>query len=769
MTFHNPYHFIPSSPGGSLRDMDAKVFGEGPCGHVTHERYVTSGTGADEQSEPCFSGRLLCRLTTESATVVGGEHIPGGRDAYTQVIPFMTAEEEPAIPDSSLRGLLASLAEAASNSTLRVLENERLSVRRPVQEALPYLGMIVHSAGQTDYSLRPLALGHYPVGTNAAGVPRLSALDRALFPDALLRSYVPMRVYLNRYQTTAANQPAEVEVVPRTFLADPRLTASPGDNRQFWYMRLEPSLTCVNGSIEGQGLHRSSDRTQTYYTVTAREGLGNPIDATEYEQLKQTNPTEAARYTRGLLRVLGIAGRAREIPATKKHELFVPYPEGAEDMLSVFDATAAVQVFHALADQRTSTDDSLPFHLQGSQQRVTIVQHKKPKPCVRLRDGDLVFFRATQIQGTVQIDEVAISAIWRRVVDGTTHEFFSQIDPELLPMHPARKKISLAEQLFGFVEDGKKGRTLAGRVRFSTALPAPGQENPWLPSVPLKILASPKPPSPALYFRHQPQTAGNGPIRKQTLNKAEHWPQGRKHYLHSQAQPVSDDAQAPPWKTQHPQELKNQKAQVTPLRSGLRFYFHIDCDNLSATELGLLLYCLQPSDTFRHKLGMGKPIGLGRVRLEPVGWFAVNRGERYRAKDIFAVHRYASYWLATAANEQGGGPADDEWKARYGREAECLEQGRENKPLPENWAKQLRDAVAGQVQQRFPDIQRAITRLGEPQHLQAPVHYPQVDEPGVDLERKLFKWFVQNEKTGQQYLKPITEGTSDIDQLDRNP
>ena len=40
----------------------------------------------------------------------------------------------------------------------------------------------------------------------------------------------------------------------------------------------------------------------------------------------------------------------------------------------------------------------------------------------------------------------------------------------------------------------------------------------------------------------------------------------------------------------------------------------VDFDNLSPRELGLLLYALKPAEGFRHKLGMGKPIGLGGVR-----------------------------------------------------------------------------------------------------------------------------------------------------------
>ena len=46
--------------------------------------------------------------------------------------------------------------------------------------------------------------------------------------------------------------------------------------------------------------------------------------------------------------------------------------------------------------------------------------------------------------------------------------------------------------------------------------------------------------------------------------------------------------------------------------ANLVFIFRIRFDNLSRRELSLLLYSLRPAELFRHKLGMGKSIGLAR-------------------------------------------------------------------------------------------------------------------------------------------------------------
>ena len=212
-----------------------------------------------------------------------------------------------------------------------------------------------------------------------------------------------------------------------------------------------------------------------------------------------------------------------------------------------------------------------------------------------------------------KVTEISYSAIWRgRVEDSTTKKaattfsFFRQIDPELLPFNPDRRKISVAEQVLGFVEERKPekdkktgepgGLALASRIRFSDALLAEGETNVLDREVRLKILGSPKQPCPVMYFK--PQTGQGGYIAKRSLNPAQHMPQGRKWYLHAKGS--ADDR---PWETKHPQESQNQKNLVRPIRGGKQFFFHVDFDNLSDEELGLLRYALEPDGKFHHKVG----------------------------------------------------------------------------------------------------------------------------------------------------------------------
>ena len=55
---------------------------------------------------------------------------------------------------------------------------------------------------------------------------------------------------------------------------------------------------------------------------------------------------------------------------------------------------------------------------------------------------------------------------------------------------------------------------------------------------------------------------------------------------------------------------------IEPLAKGNRFRFQIIFENLAKWELGHLLYCLELEQGMAHRLGMGKPLGLGSVTIQ---------------------------------------------------------------------------------------------------------------------------------------------------------
>lgn len=735
--FHNPYHFVPSKGGSRAEDLSVEAFDSRVPGHVTHDRYVSQDSGGG----PAYSGRMMYRVVTEDPVVVGSrreEIKEGPYKGVFEVSPFKL-DGRSALPSSSLRGLFASVAEAASNSALRVLTRAQYSRRSEMREDnLPALGMIVKeedSHGRLRYRLRPLALPHLPWDRDRE-CAQVAGGYRQLFTHTTPHVY--LKVYVDGYRPTADR--SAVELVPGSFLHRVNPKSFSADNREYWYLQLRGSCQIEGTTVPVQHPHVNRGQLLGQQAATGAQ----PIPESQYLQLPDE---DKAKYTRGILRVLGINGREKEIPTTKKHEIFIPFPPEMEKA-PTFDADAAVDRFHRLADERTRRDKEKPFYLKGQ-----LRTEDPDMPKVRLRDGDIVCFTADP---GGRISDVAISSIWRKSIPADspadTFEYFRRLSPELLPFSPSRRQLTIAEQLFGFVEQGleadtsrRQARALAGRVRISFGLLESDVPDAYQPQVVLKILDSPKPPYPSFYFRSQ----GNQQryIAKANLNPANARPQGRKFYLHR----FRDDHA--PWVTKDATERPEQKSLVTPLKAGLAFYAHVDFDNLSRRELGLLCYALQPSNTYRHKLGMGKALGLGRVWVQPVALLFIDRRSRYTQEFIFdeGTHRYDGAWVGPDA------PPASNWPGRYQREArEAGIVGQGTWPdfvsLRDEWANNCMD----------PEIRRALELLGDPAKVVARVRTPQVS--GFDEEQETFKWFVENKN---QILRPLNANSTSLPTLEQ--
>jgi len=355
---------------------------------------------------------------------------------------------------------------------------------------------------------------------------------------------------------------------------------------------------------------------------------------------------------------------------------------------------------------------------------------------------------ALRVLGDHEFDRRAYPARGRQPIPGSVHDSVATVSPELPPFHPGRRRLTLAERLFGVVEsrkgEGKESaRALAGRVRFAHALAAGDEpEGGWYgEEVLLKILASPKPPCPPFYFgQHQP------PLTKNHLDLRRHAPQGRKVYLHHRKEDV--DAGGHATRVTGREHLR---MRVRPLREGIDFLFHIDYENLTPEELGHLLYALRPTDRFRHKLGLGKPLGLGRVRIDRLLLGHRDRSGGLRAEALFAP----AYRWAEVATERGEWPPlTGDLARRYRHELAATEATPGGDPEPTALA-ELSSAVRGRIPER---VRHAIEQVGDPGEVRAEVSYPRLSTQRGEGEH--FRWFVENDRAGpsRRRLEPLEPG-----------
>lgn len=340
---------------------------------------------------------------------------------------------------------------------------------------------------------------------------------------------------------------------------------------------------------------------------------------------------------------------------------------------------------------------------------------------------------------------------------GNVFDYVEAISPELAPLTwgDRRSQLSLAEQLFGAVEEvpekGQAGNiavfALASRIRIANGLPfREGAIRQADNAVITPILDSPKGRYGSFYFR--PDDNINGAhIPKLSLNSQRHVSQGRKVYLHRHELHSKD------WQTADPRDRANQKTRVKPLTGG-DFVFHIDFDNLTELELGALCYAIEPNKAFHHKLGMGKPLGMGKVKVRPIGLFLVDRLRRYSLaadRGDLPDSRYHQVWTAGSASVP----------ARYATEFGAVTAQAGSSPAapsPETLRASFQAAALEQCK-GLAGVWGAIEFLGNPGLLptaeHAPVQYPPAFKSQGE-EGKGYEWFSKNEERSKQFLQPLT-------------
>ncbi|MBI1296921.1 TIGR03986 family CRISPR-associated RAMP protein [bacterium] len=229
--------------------------------------------------------------------------------------------------------------------------------------------------------------------------------------------------------------------------------------------------------------------------------------------------------------------------------------------------------------------------------------------------------------------------------------------------------LDLAEAIFGCVEDGNHvSKTCAGRVYVSDAQLSADQtdESIWLTatSITPKILSGPKPTTFQHYLTQQTPDATPAGYTKDRQPKTEIRLQsyadrpgidtvirGHKLYWHKGGVNVEEIQESAETLEKLAKVDDKQHTRIKPVNAGVRFEFQIAFENLSEVELGALLWVLMlPGDSnkeYRHHVGMGKPLGMGTVKLEPELHLS-QRVQRYA--ELFQQDDWhKASWVATSA------------------------------------------------------------------------------------------------------------------------
>ncbi|MBF0471643.1 MAG: hypothetical protein HQL48_09750, partial [Gammaproteobacteria bacterium] len=197
----------------------------------------------------------------------------------------------------------------------------------------------------------------------------------------------------------------------------------------------------------------------------------------------------------------------------------------------------------------------------------------------------------------------------------------------------------------------------------------------------------------------------------------------------------------------------NMKIRCRPIAENQQFFFHIDFDNLTSDELYLLLKSIEPDPAgkSRHRLGLGKPLGLGSVSLSVMMLSLTDRKSRYQDKlfseeggrENFSSSHWGKWKESQAVRNRYPELVKSSEDTHYDRWEEISD-------LSQPTVSRLvdRDALRQWLQGTNPDNIKNNTLITYP------VTTDQIKQKNI--EENLFKWFTENDKSKKYSLGKLT-------------
>jgi CRISPR-associated protein (TIGR03986 family) len=704
--FHNPYNFIPAPPrvtSGPLADAR-------PCGH---ERYH-----ADR-----YTGTIGVRLTTVTPLLLADAALAETDQKDHRTLPQRLGHDgRPFIPPTSIKGMLRTAFEAVTNARFGIFagHDERVAYRAAAQEGLALVpaivenGMITLQRGTTDV----LPPGNRPEPgrvQHAAWLPRYNrevGLDPLPYRDGTVPAHgdlvwcwaVRKRHRSNRFDFWGVIEIArsEADLGPQ-----PRRDAE---------VRKFNGWVCITNQNIG---NKHDERVFFEHGLPAvKIPLSDSVKQGWWELVRNYQSIHeddlAARRKQGQ-RGEDFLGREPGRTAWSRHV----YEKGAENL-----------------DGRTTLCHAL----------------------VRKEGGQFI-----------------VEALYPVMI---SRKLYDQSPLELLEasgnLTPARSidELSPADRVFGWVSQSSDETTdgvhaYRGNLRIGpvTCHSADAVEEFAPPGLPLAILGQPKPQQARFYVAaNRDGGAQDNGLGKEEAGYGDGKAlRGRKVYPHHRhlprdhwRNPLEDrtgaHVDAVFQEYRRPNGPKgnrdNQNRSITSwVRPGAVFTFDIHVTNLSAEELGALLWLLQLStepQAAHFRLGGGKPLGLGSVKIEVQSAGATASCQIQNGRAVGDSYRVLGH---THDANFDAAAAIDAFKqavvAGYGERR------------PGNAS--VRDGF-----EEVPFIRAFLTAArGFEDGL--PIHYPRARQPGHQgpvpphPEGKAYEWFVANDRERRCALADLAD------------
>ncbi|KGM14454.1 hypothetical protein N869_11160 [Cellulomonas bogoriensis 69B4 = DSM 16987] len=632
--------------------------------------------GHDRYRSDRFHGRVAVTIETVTPLLLLDTARPVQDQDGLRTFPVrVDADGRPLLEATAVKGMLRSAFEAVTNSRFGVFgpHDTPLAIRQPAKSALDLRAAVVQSLPTAGADGRLLVTELVPAGEDPSG----------------LQVWVP-----------AYTSPRSVDVA----------RFEHGDEVEAWVhlIRRDP----------GQ---RGRGATFRIWRVSDLERRGRLAPTA-------SDPVEGRAYRAEGLAPVRVVGRLMKSGKSfmKKHDERLVVTEVLEGPASLECQTANLTTRH-LSSWRAVIDSYVAASDGRKDAAAYVTDHERWRDLEPGRPVHAVMVGR-------DVDRIVPSMIGRAPFARSPREVAG---PDLLPATDP-DRLSPADRVFGWVAPaGPADGTVAayrGHVRLDPVVcVTDGQAVHRLEvSAKLAVLNSPKPSQ----FRFYVGDGRGEPLRRGTAHSAsmgyapDQTLRGRKVYVHHHHKDLPPEYWAPgPGATAEDRVGGTFRSYLAPggtpdsvtrrvegwVPAGTRFATTVRFDNLTGTELGALLWVLDPPSGAHHRLGGGRPLGFGSVRV----------GLDLAGTQVLAGRAVAGRYTSLAPQ------SDASDSARI--------------------VSLCRSKFDDVLREALPQVRKAWLAAAcgfqTSDGAGAPVHYPRTGDPSagpVPPQRESYKWFVAN-------------------------
>ena len=731
--FHNPYTFVPSPP------RDQITAGEFAGDFNPLEKGLDHASLKDD----LWTGYIPIKLTTVTPLVLlkddGREREPKEPQTY---------DVHDCIPESSLRGMLRSAYEVATNSRYGGFSRdhkEKLACRMDTTEAPKLIPAIIKNGNTPGKLVARLCTGT-SVPTSEGPKKNGTYQERAMYA-AMFDPYYDPELYTeyDAKYTPKTGHEVWAQIVLCQHRRNNKVNYRYWKALKVWWTGQYPNRPTESELVE---IPSTEEWTSLYTNIEA------PIELIVKGHIFITNENIKGKHDE---RIFFYHNQNKQIEKeiTDSHEkawqkLIKNYRDAHND---IFDRPGALdEPWKKIGNDPGETAWS-PHLYQDSEHQS--VWHKDPHgratthDAIKLQDGDMVYARCEfdQNDRVSKIKDIFPVMISRELYENSPEDL---LDASLRPAK-VLDELSPADRLFGWVPQQKQdsnqdSQSYKGRIRVvCNDGPGSGPVKRFDgDGIPLAILGQPKPAQGRFYVaKDKNGTPQDDRISKSKAgyNKAsKKGLRGRKHYWHHRGREVEN---APNYwnpfvENQNQEYLRadgkrdSQNRSITGwIEPNTKFKASLYLQNLEPAEVGALLWLLSLPEDHYFKLGYGKPLGFGSVRMQIDQNQLVNNCLPLgTGKD----------WKKYYADLNESSPA----KLSNDRQNECIQAFKTNMKTAFN--------KSSFEQLRFISdfLQVLKGPVGDaPIH----IHYPR-PKRSRDPKGKNFEWFVANENRRSQRVLP---------------